>query len=103
MNKGAEAIEKEGFVLHPIPLRRGGLSPVSTIPAIMAIRRVEKDIKPNVVHHSGLRCCVSGSLAALGNKVPLVNALTGLGHIFTSVSWRTRLLRQGMVWLLPRC
>ena len=54
VNKGAEAIAREGFVLHPIPFRRGGLSPVSAIPTIMAIRRVEKDIKPNVVHHSGL-------------------------------------------------
>ena len=101
VNKGAEAIAREGFVLHPIPFRRGGLSPVSAIPTIMAIRRVEKDIKPNVVHHSGLQCCVYGSLAAIGNKVPLVNAITGLGYIFTSVNWRTRLLRQGMVWLLP--
>jgi glycosyltransferase involved in cell wall biosynthesis len=58
-------------------------------------------MKPNVVHHSGLQCCVYGSLAAIGNKVPLVNAITGLGYIFTSVNWRTRLLRQGMVWLLP--
>ncbi len=101
VNKGAEAIAKEGFILHPIPFRRGGLSPFSAIPTIMAIRRVEKDIKPNVVHHSGLQCCVYGSLAAIGNKVPLVNAITGLGYIFTSVNWRTRLLRQGMVWLLP--
>jgi glycosyltransferase involved in cell wall biosynthesis len=101
VNKGAEAIAREGFVLHPIPFRRGGLSPVSAIPTIMAIRRVETDIKPNVVHHSGLQCCVYGSLAAIGNKVPLVNAITGLGYIFTSVNWRTRLLRQGMVWLLP--
>src|SRR5450755_881641 len=101
VNKGAEAIEKEGFVLHPIPFRRGGLSPFSAVSTIMAIRRVEQDIKPNVVHHSGLQCCVYGSLAAIGNKVPLVNAITGLGYIFTSVNWRTRLLRQGMVWLLP--
>lgn len=101
VNKGAEAIASEGFILHPIPFRRGGLSPFSAIPTILAIRRVENDVKPDVVHHSGLQCCVYGSLAAIGSKVPLVNAITGLGYIFTSVNWRTRLLRQGMVWLLP--
>ncbi len=101
VNKGAEAIAKEGFILHPIPFRRGGLSPFSAIPTILAIRRVENEIKPDVVHHSGLQCCVYGSLAAIDNKVPLVNAITGLGYIFTSVNWRTRLLRQGMMWLLP--
>ena len=101
VNKGAEAIEAEGFFLHPIPFRRGGLSPVAAIPTLLAIRRVEKEIRPSVVHHSGLQCCVYGSAAALDKKFPMVNAITGLGYIFTSANWRTRLLRQGMVWVLP--
>jgi glycosyltransferase involved in cell wall biosynthesis len=102
VNKGAEAIEAEGFVLHPIPFRRGGLSPLAAIPTLLAIRRVQNEIKPNVIHHSGLQCCVYGSAAALDKKIPMVNAITGLGYIFTSANWRTRLLRQGMVWVLPR-
>jgi glycosyltransferase involved in cell wall biosynthesis len=101
VNKGAKAIEDEGFILHPIPFRRGGLSPFAAIPTLLAIRRVEQDIEPTIVHHSGLQCCVYGSAAALDKKFPMVNAITGLGYIFTSVNWRTRLLRQGMVWLLP--
>src|ERR1700756_2229026 len=50
VNKGAEAIKAEGFILHPIPFRRGGLSPFAAIPTLLAIRRVEKEIKPNIVH-----------------------------------------------------
>jgi glycosyltransferase involved in cell wall biosynthesis len=99
--KGAKAIEAEGFVLHPIPFQRGGLSPFAAIPTILALRRVERKIKPQIVHHSGLQCCVYGSIAAFGRKFPQVNAITGLGYIFTSTTWRTRLLRQGMEWLLP--
>jgi glycosyltransferase involved in cell wall biosynthesis len=101
VTKGAEAIEAEGFVLHRIPFRRGSLSPFAAIPTLLGIRRVEKEIKPDVVHHSGLQCCVYGSAAALGKRFPMVNAITGLGYIFTSANWRTRLLRQGMVWVLP--
>jgi glycosyltransferase involved in cell wall biosynthesis len=101
LNKRASEIEAEGFVLHPIRFRRGGLSPHAAVPTILAIRRIVGEIKPDVVHHVGLQCCVLGSLATLGYDVPLVNAVTGLGYIFTSVNWRTRLLRQGMVWLLP--
>jgi glycosyltransferase involved in cell wall biosynthesis len=48
-----------------------------------------------------LQCCVYGSIAALGKKFSQVNAITGLGYIFTSISWRTRLLKQSMTWLLP--
>ena len=101
VNKGAEAIEAEGFVLHRIPFRRGGLSPFSAIPTILALRNVETKIKPQIVHHSGLQCCVYGAIAAFGQKFSQVNAITGLGYIFTSATWRTRLLKQGMKWILP--
>jgi glycosyltransferase involved in cell wall biosynthesis len=101
VGKGAEAIEAEGFILHRIPFRRGGLSPFAAIPTVLALRRVKNKIKPQIVHHSGLQCCVYGSIAAVGKKTPLVNAITGLGYIFTSISWRTRLLRKSMVLLLP--
>lgn len=101
VNKGAEAIEAEGFILHRIPFRRGGLSPFEAIPTILALRRVERNIRPQIVHHSGLQCCVYGAIAAFGQKFSQVNAITGLGYIFTSATWRTRLLKQGMQWLLP--
>jgi glycosyltransferase involved in cell wall biosynthesis len=102
VNGGAAAIDAEGFILHKIPFRRGGLSPLAAIPTVQAIRRVERDIKPGIVHHSGVQCCVFGSLAALGQSFPVVNAITGLGYIFTSAAWQSRLLKQGMMWLLPR-
>jgi glycosyltransferase involved in cell wall biosynthesis len=102
VNKDADAIAAEGFVLHPIPFRRGGLSPSSAFPTVRAIRAVETIVKPDVVHHSGLQASVLGSLAALGNSVRVVNAMTGLGYIFTSSTWRSRLLKQGMIRLLPR-
>ena len=101
VDKGASAIEAEGFTLHRIPFRRGGLSPFAAIPTIAALRRLESKIRPQIVHHSGLQCCVYGSIAALGRKIPLVNAITGLGYIFTSVTWRTRLLKRSMAILLP--
>jgi glycosyltransferase involved in cell wall biosynthesis len=102
VNKGAAAIAAERFTLHPIPFRRGGLSPSAAWPVVAAIRAVERSVKPDVVHHSGLQASVLGSLAALGSDVPVVNAITGLGYIFTSATWRSHLLKQGMVWLLPR-
>ena len=101
VNEGRAAIEAEGFVLHPIPFRRGGLSPLAAIRAVLAIRKIETTIDPAIVHHSGLQCCVFGSLAALNRDFPIVNAITGLGYIFTSSNLLPRLLKQVMVWLLP--
>ena len=102
VNTDGDAIEAEGFVLHPIPFRRGGLSPLAAIPVLLAIRKLETAIDPAIVHHSGLQCCVFGSLAALDRDVPTVNAITGLGYIFTSPGRLSRLLKGGMTWLLPK-
>jgi glycosyltransferase involved in cell wall biosynthesis len=101
VSNGAKAIEAEGFILHRIPFRRGGLSPFAAIPTILALRRVEKEIQPQIVHHSGLQCCVYGAMAALHQKFSQVNAITGLGYIFTSTTWRTRLLKQSVGLILP--
>ena len=101
VDKGAAAIEAEGFTLHPIPLQRGGISPLSAIPAILALRQITGRIKPDIAHHSGLQCCVYGSIAAFGRKFPYVSALTGMGYVFTSATWRTRVLRSILKWLLP--
>ena len=102
VDKGAKAIEAEGFILHRIPFRRGGLSPFAAIPTIAALRNIQRIVQPDIIHHSGLQCCVYGSIAAIGKRTPLVNAITGLGYIFTSVTFRTRLLKRSMATLLPR-
>jgi glycosyltransferase involved in cell wall biosynthesis len=101
VNEGASAIEAEGFILHPIALRRGRSSPLSAIQAILAIRRLASHIKPNIAHHSGLQCSVYGSISALGKTFPYVNALTGMGYIYTSATGRSRFLRALLRWLLP--
>src|SRR5580692_6601620 len=101
VNDGVGAIEAEGFTLHPIPLQRGGISPLSAIPTILALRKITGRIRPDIAHHSGLQCCVFGSIAAFGRKFPYVSALTGMGYVFTSATWRTSLLRTILKWLLP--
>lgn len=101
VDQGAAAIEAEGFTLHPIPLRRGGTSPLSAMRAILALRQITARIKPDIAHHSGLQCCVFGSIAALGRKFPYVSALTGMGYVFTSSTWRTRVLKAILKRLLP--
>src|SRR5580692_9781173 len=96
---GAEAIEAEGFILHPIPLQRGGISPLSAIRVILTLRQITSRIRPDIAHHSGLQCCVYGSIAAFGRKLPYVSALTGMGYVYTSATWRTRLLRTILKWM----
>lgn len=86
----ADAIRAEGFTLHPISFRRGTFSPLSALETIKAIRGVQQRISPEITHHSGLQCCVLGSIAAFGARTRQINALTGLGYAFTSRSLGAR-------------
>lgn len=89
----AEAIREEGFTLHPIPFRRGGISPLALMKTVFALRRLKRVIAPDIVHHVGLQMCVTGGMSSLGMTNPQVNAMTGLGYAFTGTSARARTLR----------
>jgi glycosyltransferase involved in cell wall biosynthesis len=80
-------IAMEGFTLHAVPFRRGGaMSALSALGTVLALRRLYRHLRPAIIHHSGLQSCLLGGLAALGTRSKCVNALTGLGYIFTSQS-----------------
>ena len=87
------AIRAEGFTLHPIPFARGTLSPIAAWRTIAALRRLHRAVVPAMCHHVSLQACVLGSLAALGKRVTLVNALTGFGYAFIGSDTKARLLR----------
>jgi len=86
-------IEREGFVLHPIPWRRGSINPLPILATAREVRRLYRRIKPDIVHHVAFAPAVLGSLAALGLPVRKLNALAGLGFVFTSSTAKARLLR----------
>ena len=102
----AEAIAREGFALHPIAWRRGNVNPLRLIVAVAETRRLYRRVRPDLVHHVALQPVVIGSLAALGLRLRVLNAFTGLGFTYASKTPRARLLRgiAGLFlgWLLTR-
>ena len=103
VSNGAAAIEAEGFTLHPIPLRRGGISPLSAMRAPSwrfgkSLAASKPDIGPPL-RPAMLRLWVD-CRASAGNSL-YVSALTGMGYVFTSATWRTRLLKTILKWILP--
>ncbi len=89
---GAE-IEREGFVLHPIAWSRGSLHPLRTLSTMRAVRSLYRALKPDIAHHVALVPSIIGSIAALGLPMAKLNALAGLGFVFTSNNAKARLLR----------
>jgi glycosyltransferase involved in cell wall biosynthesis len=92
-NRGAE-ITAEGFRLVPIGLRRRSRNPFREIAAIAEIVQLYRRERPDIVHHVALKPVLYGSLAALLVRRPaVVNALAGMGFLFTSSSRLATLLR----------
>jgi glycosyltransferase involved in cell wall biosynthesis len=102
-----DMIEQEGFRLIPIKMRRRSLAPwreIATVAELIGIYRRER---PDLVHHVAMKPVLYGSLAAAIAGVPaVVNALAGMGYVFTSSAVKARLLRPlvraGFRWLLDR-
>jgi glycosyltransferase involved in cell wall biosynthesis len=98
---GPEAvdIQAEGFRFHPIPMSRKGIHPLEELTTCRAIVALYRALRPDLVHHVTIKPVLYGSLAARLARVPaVVNAVTGLGHLFVDRRRRTRALR----WIVER-
>jgi glycosyltransferase involved in cell wall biosynthesis len=100
VGEDAEAIQQEGFTLHPVRFVRGRLSPFSNIGTIFALRSVYGEVAPAIIHHVALQATVLGILAAFGRNCAKVYAITGLGHAFIAGSGKARFMQRVIRFLL---
>lgn len=97
-----EAIEREGFVLHALDWERGSLDALHLVRITAAVRRLYRALQPALVHHVAIAPTIVGSLAAIGMPFTKLNALAGLGFVFTSRDPKARVARRPLSILL-RC
>jgi glycosyltransferase involved in cell wall biosynthesis len=93
LTKYRAKIEAEGFRVHAIPFARGKLSPLAALSTIVALRRLHTSLQPDLCHHVSLQVSVLGSVAAIGRRFALINALTGLGYAFSASGLKPRVMR----------
>lgn len=94
VREAGKKIQDAGLRLIPIEFERASLAPLAearTIANLVALYRREA---PDIVHHVALKPVLYGSIAArfAGTK-SVVNAIMGLGYVFSSDSAKARLLR----------
>jgi glycosyltransferase involved in cell wall biosynthesis len=77
---------------------RGTLGPWGELQSVRSLYRLYRRLQPTLVHHLALKPVLYGSYAAGAAGVPhVVNAVTGLGYLFTDGDVRARLLRSAFV------
>ena len=93
IDRHGAAIEAEGFHLHPVSWRRGSLDPRDLVRVVREVRKLYRGLGPDLAHHVALPATVVGSLAAIGLPVVCLNAMTGLGTMFTNDTAKVRMAR----------
>ena len=87
-------IEAEGFRYFPLKLRRRIGRPLRDFAALRELTALYRAQRPDVVHHVAMLPVLAGSLAARRAGVPrVINAITGLGHVFLAAGAAAALRR----------
>jgi glycosyltransferase involved in cell wall biosynthesis len=77
-----------------LPMDRASLNPAREAWTLNALVRVLKTERPDLLHNFTVKCAVYGALAARIAGVPaVVNAVAGMGYVFTSDRPKARALR----------
>ena len=90
-----DTITREGFRLIPLNMRRQSKNPIRELAAVLEIINIYRRERPDIVHHVALKPVLYGALAARFVGVSaIVNALAGLGYVFSSSQSRARILKR---------
>jgi len=89
-----EELKSLGFTLFPVSFSRRGLNPLTEVITSLRIRKIVREFKPDITHNVALKPVVTGTFGELlGRQRVIVNALVGMGYIFTSTDARASLVR----------
>ena len=90
----AARLVEAGFRWIALPMNRLSLNPWEEFKLLRFIIDLYRRERPDLVHHFTIKCVVYGSIAARAVGIDRrVNAVTGLGHVFTGDSLRNQFLR----------
>ena len=87
-------ITDQGLKLISLELNRHGLNPFSDLLLLVRLYRIYRSERPDIVHQVASKPVIYGSIAArLTGVKGIVNALAGLGFLFSSATLKARFVR----------
>lgn len=77
-----------------LPMDRASLNPLREAATLRQLAVILRRERPEVLHSFTVKCAIYGALAARTARVPaVVNAVAGMGYVFTSDHFKARALR----------
>ena len=88
------SVEESGFEWHEVSFARGAVNPAAQLRTFLSFWRLYRRLRPDLVHHVSAKPVLYGTVAARLTGTPaIVNAVTGLGHLFIATDLLHRTLR----------
>jgi glycosyltransferase involved in cell wall biosynthesis len=88
-------VREAGLNLHPIPLVQHGRRPIDELRTMLALIRLYRRLRPDILHHITIKPLVYGGIAArLTRRRAVIAAMSGLGRAFRDDAGGT--LRPGL-------
>ena len=92
-----DKIERAGIRVVPINFQRGGVNPFVELKTLWQILLAYRKYRPDIVHHIAIKPVLYGTLCALLTRIPnIINAISGLGYVFTQNHLKALLVRYPM-------
>ena len=94
-------LRDEGVRCLTIDLERKGQFGKGDLTSLYQLLRIYGREKPDVVHHFTIKAVIYGMIAAKLARIPFqINAITGMGYLFTGDQARSSLTRRAAVFCL---
>lgn len=88
-------LEAHGFTCYPLRLSRRGTNPFAEMRGLFSLVYRYRQLNPDLIYHATIKPVLYGSIAARLARVPaVVNAITGLGYVYTSDTFAARAVRR---------
>lgn len=94
-----EKLRQTGATLLPLGLNRTGLNPCADLAALFRLRRIIREVNPDVILAYAHKPVLYGLVVAGGR--PFYGMLTGLGYVFTGSGLKRRLIRAAFRCVYP--
>jgi glycosyltransferase involved in cell wall biosynthesis len=103
VRSSGDIIRRSGLRLIPFENVRSGLNPFSEIRTLVRLVLLYRRERPDIVHHVAMKPVLYGSIAARVAATPtVINALAGMGWLFTSGHGVATLLKPAVRATLAR-
>jgi len=95
-----EQLNQELLQFHSISFHRSSMGLWQELETLRELRRLYKEIQPDIVHHVTIKPVLYGTLVARWvGGIQILNAISGLGYFFIAQGWKSSIRKTLLLWV----